>query len=50
MPQFFPWWVALTHFLNLFFLLLLARSGLEVLSAFPKFYWYDYCPPGRAPQ
>ncbi len=47
MPQFFPWWVAVTHFLNLFFLLLLARSGLEVLSAFPKLYWYDDCPPGR---
>lgn len=47
MPTFYPWWVAVTHFLNLFFLLLLARSGLEVLSAFPKFYWYDDCPPGR---
>ena len=47
MPAFFPWWVAVTHFLNLFFLLLLARSGLEVLSAFPKLYWYDDCPPGR---
>lgn len=47
MPEFFPWWVALTHLLNLFFLLLLARSGLEVLSAFPKLYWYEDCPPGR---
>ncbi|WP_111719267.1 molybdopterin-dependent oxidoreductase [Homoserinimonas sp. OAct 916] len=47
MPEFFPWWVAVTHFLNIFFLLLLARSGLEVLSAFPKLYWYDNCPPGR---
>lgn len=47
MPEFFPWWVVVTHFLNLFFLLLLARSGLEVLSAFPKLYWHDDCPPGR---
>ena len=47
MPAFFPWWVVITHFLNLFFLLLLARSGLEILSAFPKFYWYEDCPPGR---
>ncbi|MGH3721265.1 MAG: molybdopterin-dependent oxidoreductase [Pseudonocardiaceae bacterium] len=47
MPPFFPLWVAVTHFLNIFFLLLLARSGLEVLSAFPKLYWRDDCPPGR---
>ena len=39
MPPFFPLWVVITHFL-VFFLLLLARSGLEVLSAFPKPYWY----------
>lgn len=47
MPDFFPLWVVITHFLNIFFLLLLARSGLEVLSAFPKLYWNDGCPPGR---
>ncbi|MGH3603677.1 MAG: molybdopterin-dependent oxidoreductase [Pseudonocardiaceae bacterium] len=47
MPPFFPLWVVVTHFLNVFFLLLLARSGLEVLSAFPKLYWRDDCPPGR---
>jgi DMSO/TMAO reductase YedYZ molybdopterin-dependent catalytic subunit/thiosulfate reductase cytochrome b subunit len=47
MSKFFPLWVVVTHFLNIFFLLLLARSGLEVLSAFPKLYWNDDCPPGR---
>lgn len=47
MPEFFPCWVVVTHFLNLFFMLLLFRSGLEVLSAFPKLYWHDGCPPGR---
>jgi DMSO/TMAO reductase YedYZ molybdopterin-dependent catalytic subunit/thiosulfate reductase cytochrome b subunit len=46
-PGFFPWWVVITHFLNIFFMLLLFRSGIEVLSAFPKFYWRDDCPPGR---
>jgi DMSO/TMAO reductase YedYZ molybdopterin-dependent catalytic subunit/thiosulfate reductase cytochrome b subunit len=45
--NFFPYWVVVTHFLNTFLLLLLARSGLEVLSALPKLYWYDDCPPGR---
>ncbi len=47
MPEFFPWWVVITHFLNIFLMLLLFRSGFEVLSAFPKFYWQDDCPPGR---
>ena len=47
MPTFFPMWVVITHFLNLFFMLLLFRSGFEVLSAFPKLYWHDDSPPGR---
>ena len=47
MPGFFPMWVVITHFLNLFFMLLLFRSGFEVLSAFPKLYWHDDSPPGR---
>ena len=34
-PAFFPLWVVVTHFPNIFFMLLLARSGLEVLPAFP---------------
>ena len=47
MPSFFPMWVVVSHFLNLFFMLLLFRSGAEVLSAFPKLYWHEDCPPGR---
>ena len=47
MPEFFPYWIVVTHFLNIFFMLLLFRSGIEVLSAFPKLYWHDDCPPGR---
>jgi DMSO/TMAO reductase YedYZ molybdopterin-dependent catalytic subunit len=43
----FPLWVVVTHFLNVFFLLLMARSGLEVLSAFPKLYWRRDCRPRR---
>jgi DMSO/TMAO reductase YedYZ molybdopterin-dependent catalytic subunit len=45
--QAFPWWVIVTHFLNMVFLSLLARSGIEVLSAFPKLYLHDDCRPGR---
>jgi DMSO/TMAO reductase YedYZ molybdopterin-dependent catalytic subunit/thiosulfate reductase cytochrome b subunit len=39
--------VIVTHWLNVLFLLLMARSGIEVLSAFPKLYWREDCPPGR---
>jgi DMSO/TMAO reductase YedYZ molybdopterin-dependent catalytic subunit/thiosulfate reductase cytochrome b subunit len=42
----FPAWVRVTHFLNFLFLSLLARSGLEILSAHPKLYWRDDCWPG----
>ena len=42
----YPAWVRITHFLNFLFLTLLLRSGLEILSAHPKLYWNDHCPPG----
>ena len=43
----FPWWIVVTHFLNILFMTLLGRSGIEILSAFPKLYLSDHCPPGR---
>lgn len=43
----FPLWIVTTHFLNILFMTLLGRSGVEVLSAFPKLYLSDHCPPGR---
>ena len=42
----FPLWLRAAHFFNLLFLSLLMRSGLEILSAHPKFYWHDDCAPG----
>jgi DMSO/TMAO reductase YedYZ molybdopterin-dependent catalytic subunit/thiosulfate reductase cytochrome b subunit len=42
-----PLFVIITHWLNVLFLLLMARSGIEVLSAFPKLHWQEDCPPGR---
>ncbi|SDX90679.1 cytochrome b561 [Modestobacter sp. DSM 44400] len=42
-----PVFVIITHWLNVLFLLLMARSGMEVLSAFPKMYARDDCTPGR---
>lgn len=43
----FPVWIVVTHFLNILFMTLLGRSGIEILSAFPKLYLSDHCPPGR---
>ncbi len=42
----FPFWLRAAHVFNLLFLSLLVRSGLEILSAHPKFYWHDDCAPG----
>jgi methionine sulfoxide reductase catalytic subunit len=42
----FPLWVRLTHWFNFLFLMLLARSGLTILSAHPKLYWNIHSRPG----
>ncbi|HAF09468.1 MAG TPA: oxidoreductase [Chloroflexi bacterium] len=42
----FPLWLRATHFLNLLFLTFLARSGIEILASFPRFYRDDHCVPG----
>ncbi len=36
-------WAGISHFINLLFISLLIRSGLEILSAHPKLYWNDDC-------
>ena len=33
-------------FINLIFITLLIRSGIEILSAHPKLYWHDHAIPG----
>lgn len=43
----FPIWLVIGHFANILFMLFMGRSGLEILSAFPKFYLSDDCPPGK---
>jgi sulfoxide reductase catalytic subunit YedY len=45
MPLDFPLWIRLTHVINILFLTLLARSGLEILAAHPKLYWNDHSHP-----
>ncbi|HYY50864.1 MAG TPA: molybdopterin-dependent oxidoreductase [Nitrososphaeraceae archaeon] len=42
----FPFWIRFAHFINIIFITLLIRSGIEILSALPKLYWHDDCRPG----
>jgi sulfoxide reductase catalytic subunit YedY len=39
-------WLRAAHFFNFLLLSLLIRSGIEILSAHPRFYWNDHCTPG----
>jgi len=39
-------WLRAAHFFNFLLLSLLVRSGLEILSAHPRFYWNDHCTTG----
>ena len=41
----FPLWLRLSHYLNLLFIGLLIRSGIEILGAHPRLYWNDGCTP-----
>ena len=42
----FPWWLQLQHFLNMFFMLFIIRSGLQILADHPRLYWGRDCTPG----
>ena len=42
----FPLWLRINHFLNLFCIFLLMRSGVQILSDHPKLYWNDDTTPG----
>ncbi len=45
-PQSFPAWLRVTHYVNLMFLILLVRSGLQILMDHPRLYWNVHCTPG----
>ncbi|MGQ3684753.1 MAG: hypothetical protein ACUBOA_07085 [Candidatus Loosdrechtia sp.] len=45
-PQGFPVWLRITHYVNFVFLALLVRSGLSILMDHPRLYWNDHCTPG----
>ncbi len=42
----FPLWLRIAHFLNIIFMTLLMRSGLQILADHPRLYWNDDCTPG----
>ncbi len=45
-PSGFPAWLRLTHFVNFLFLVLLIRSGLQILMDHPRLYSKIHCTPG----
>jgi methionine sulfoxide reductase catalytic subunit len=44
-PYGFPPWLRITHFVNFMFLILLVRSGLQILMDHPRLYWNVHCTP-----
>lgn len=45
-PQGFPAWLRVTHYVNFLFLILLVRSGVQILFDHPRLYWNLHCTPG----
>lgn len=45
-PFGFPSWLRVTHYVNFLFLILLVRSGLQILADHPRLYWNVHCTPG----
>jgi len=44
-PKGFPLWLSLSHWVNFFFLILIIRSGLSILSDHARLYWNNGCSP-----
>ena len=44
--QGFPAWLRVTHYVNFLFIILLIRSGLQILVDHPRLYWNVHCTPG----
>jgi len=45
-PHGFPLWLRIAHYVNFFCLILLIRSGVQVLADHPRLYWNVHCTPG----
>jgi sulfoxide reductase catalytic subunit YedY len=46
-PVGFPAWLGWQHFLNLFFMIFIIRSGWQILADHPRLYWTRHSGPGR---
>jgi methionine sulfoxide reductase catalytic subunit len=46
LPHGFPAWARLAHYLNFLFMVLIIRSGLQILMSHPRLYWNVHCTPG----
>src|SRR5579883_1296593 len=44
----FPLWLRVTHYINLLFIGLLIRSGIQILAAHARLYWTDSSNPRKA--
>jgi methionine sulfoxide reductase catalytic subunit len=42
----FPWWLQAQHFLNMLFMMLIIRAGIQILADHPRLYWNRDCTPG----
>ena len=42
-----PVWVGVQHFFNLFLLIFIIRSGMQILSDHPRLYWTRHSTPGK---
>ena len=42
----FPAWLRTLHWINVLFIGLVMRSGVQILAALPKLYWHDDATPG----
>lgn len=43
----FPGWLRLQHVFNLFLMMFIIRSGIQILADHPRLYWDINCTPGR---
>ncbi|MGB3411202.1 MAG: molybdopterin-dependent oxidoreductase [Microthrixaceae bacterium] len=43
----FPWWVSAQHFINLFLMMFIIRSGIQILADHPRLYWTRHSTPGE---
>jgi DMSO/TMAO reductase YedYZ molybdopterin-dependent catalytic subunit/thiosulfate reductase cytochrome b subunit len=46
-PSGFPGWMRWQHLFNLFLMIFIIRSGIQIFSDHPRLYWTRHCTPGH---